>query len=427
MQVTTIGIDLAKNVFHVHCVDANDKVVFNKPLRRAQVLPFFAKLAPCLIGIEACASAHYWARELKKLGHNVRLMPAKDVMAYVKRGKNDAIDAAACCEAVRRPTVRTVPVKTVDQQAQLMQHRVRDLMIRQRTQSINALRSHMAELGIVAAQGYEGLKELLAIVADTSDARLPEDARASLSALVAQIASCQAEIGAIEKRLLAQHRKNADSKRLETIPSIGVIGASAIVATGSGCFDLQEGARLRGLDRHCPARGFDRRQAAAGTYLKTRRPILAAHPNRRSACGLEAGACPPREIPLGDAATGTQAGKGCCGCNRQQDRAHRLGGADQEGELPCSDERGCLNSGGSVAPLLLSRSPLSCGRARGHQGQAPLGACEVHVLDRRSTRRRTASGDRDGRMLRRGPNQRMRTKKGVSPTRVSHSYQRGGQ
>jgi transposase len=226
-----MGIDLAKNVFRVHGVDANEKVVFNKPLRRSQVLPFFAKLAPCLIGMEACASAHYWARGLKKLGHNVRLMPAKDVMAYVKRGKNDAIDAAACCEAVERPTVRTVPVKTPEQQAQLMQHRVRDLLIRQRTQAINAMRSHLAELGIVAAQGYEGVKVLLAIVADSSDTRLPEHARACLSALVAQIASCQTEVAAIEKRLLAQHRKNADSKRLETIPGIGVPGASAIVAT----------------------------------------------------------------------------------------------------------------------------------------------------------------------------------------------------
>src|SRR5215468_5060226 len=215
MQVIRIGIDLAKNAFQVHGVDANERVVFNKSLRRSQVLPFFAKLAPCLIGMEACASAHYWARELKKLGHNVRLMPAKDVKAYVKRNKNDAVDAAACCEAVQRPTVRTVPVKTPEQQAQLMQHRVRDLLIGQRTQAINALRSHLAELGIVAAQGYEGLKVL----------------RASLSALVAQIASCQAEIGAIDKRLLVQHRKNADSKRLETIPGIGVVGASAIVAT----------------------------------------------------------------------------------------------------------------------------------------------------------------------------------------------------
>src|SRR5215510_2889817 len=231
MQVITIGIDLAKNVFQVRGVDTNDKVVFNKPLRRSQVLPFFAKLAPCLIGMEACASAHYWARELKKLGHDVRLMPAKDVKAYVKRSKNDSVDAAACCEAVRRPTVRTVPVKTPEQQAQLMQHRVRDLLVRQRTQAINALRSHLAELGIVAAQGHDGLRMLLAIITDGSDARLPENARASLSAIVAQLAACQSEIGAIEKRLLAQHRKSDDSKRLESIPGIGVLGASAIVAT----------------------------------------------------------------------------------------------------------------------------------------------------------------------------------------------------
>jgi transposase len=153
------------------------------------------------------------------------------VMAYVKRGKNDAIDAAAGCEAVRRPPVRTVPVKTPEQQAQLMQHRVRDLLVRQRTQTINALRSHLAELGIVFAQGYDGLKALLSIIADENDARIPENARASLSALVAQIASCQAEIGAIEKRLLAQHRKNEDSKRVATIASVGVLGASVIVAT----------------------------------------------------------------------------------------------------------------------------------------------------------------------------------------------------
>ena len=183
MQVNTIGIDIAKNVFQVHGVDANDKVVFNKPLRRSQILPFFDKLAPCLIGMEACASAHYWARELKKIGHDVRLMPAKDVKAYVKRNKNDSVDAAACCEAVRRPTVRTVPVKTREQQAQLMQHRVRDLLVRQRTQAVNALRSHLAELGIVAAQGYDGVKALLSVVADTSDARLPENARASCQRL----------------------------------------------------------------------------------------------------------------------------------------------------------------------------------------------------------------------------------------------------
>src|SRR5205809_2768170 len=169
MQVTTIGLDIAKNVFQVHGIDSNEKVVVRKQLRRSQVLAFFKTLPPCLVGMEACATAHYWARELTKLGHRVRLMPAKDVKAYVKRNKNDAADAEAICEAVRRPTMRFVRIKTAEQQGQLMQHRTRDLLIRQRTQSINALRAHLAELGIVAAQGREGTKALLAIIADDGD------------------------------------------------------------------------------------------------------------------------------------------------------------------------------------------------------------------------------------------------------------------
>ena len=153
MQVSTIGIDLAKNVFQVHGVDAGGKVVIAKKLRRSQVLPLFAKLPPCLVGMEACATSHHWARELKALGHNVRLMPAGYVKAYVKRNKNDAADAAAICEAVSRPSMRFVPVKTTEQQAILMLHRTRDLLVRQRTQLINAIRSHLAEFGLIAAQG----------------------------------------------------------------------------------------------------------------------------------------------------------------------------------------------------------------------------------------------------------------------------------
>jgi len=231
MQVTTIGLDIAKNVFQVHGIDANEKVVVRKQLRRGQVLAFFAALAPCLIGMEACATAHYWARELTKLGHKVRLMPAKDVKAYVKRNKNDAADAEAICEAVRRPTMRFVQIKSAEQQGQLMQHRTRDLLMRQRTQLINALRAHLAELGIVAAQGREGLQELLAIVAIHKDQRIPIDARASLMLLAAQLQAVQTVIGLIEKRIMAQHRSNEASKRLETIPGIGVIGATAIAAT----------------------------------------------------------------------------------------------------------------------------------------------------------------------------------------------------
>jgi transposase len=231
MQITTIGLDIAKNVFQVHGIDADEKVVVRKQLRRSQVMAFFQALSPCLVGIEACATAHHWARELTKLGHEVRLMPAKDVKAYVKRNKNDAADAEAICEAVRRPTMRFVRVKSVEQQGQLMQHRTRDLLLRQRTQLINALRAHLAELGIVAAQGREGIQGLLAIVADNEDQRVPIDARASLMLLAAQLQALQTLIGLIEKRITTQHRSNDASKRLQTIPGIGVIGATAIVAT----------------------------------------------------------------------------------------------------------------------------------------------------------------------------------------------------
>ena len=231
MQVTTIGLDIAKNVFQVHGIDAAEKVVVRKQFRRSQVLEFFKALPPCLIGMEACATAHYWARELTKLGHKVRLMPARDVKAYVKRNKNDAADAEAICEAVRRPTMRFVQIKSTEQQGRLMLHRARDLLMRQRTQVINAMRAHLAELGIVAAQGREGIKELLKIIASEEDARLPVDAHASLVVLAAELQAMQTMIGSIEKRIMVQHRSNEASQRLETIPGIGVIGATAIAAT----------------------------------------------------------------------------------------------------------------------------------------------------------------------------------------------------
>jgi transposase len=214
MQITTVGLDIAKNVFQVHGIDTTEKVVVRKQLRRGLVIKFFETLAPCLIGMEACATAHHWARELTKLGHQVRLMPAKDVKAYVKRNKNDAADAEAICEAVRRPTMRFVVIKSPEQQGRLMQHRVRDLLMRQRTQLINALRAHLAELGIAAAQGREGVKELLAIVAQSGDSRLPVDAHASLIVLAAQLQAAQTMIGSIEKRVVRQHRSNEESKRL---------------------------------------------------------------------------------------------------------------------------------------------------------------------------------------------------------------------
>ena len=154
MQVTTIGLDLAKNIFQAHGITDEGEVAFNRPLRRAQVLTFFKRLEPCLIGMEACGTSHHWARELSQLGHEVRLIPPMYVKPYVKRGKSDAIDAEAICEAVTRPTMRFVEIKSVDQQAQLSLHRARGLMVRQRTQLINALRSLLAEFGIYIARGF---------------------------------------------------------------------------------------------------------------------------------------------------------------------------------------------------------------------------------------------------------------------------------
>src|SRR3974377_379155 len=247
MQITTIGLDLAKNVFQVHGIGAAEKVVVRKQLRRGPEVVVFMGLPPCLIGMEACATSHYWARELTKLGHEVRLMPAKDVKAYIKRNKNDAADAEEMCEAGRRPAMRFVQIKSAEQQGQLMQHRARDLLMRQRTQVINAMRAHLAELGIPARQGREGLKELMAIVAEGGDPRGPGNARARLMVLAAQLQALQTLIGSIEKRIIKQHRVNEASQRLESIPGIGVIGGTALGApvadpkvfrSGRFCFGL---------------------------------------------------------------------------------------------------------------------------------------------------------------------------------------------
>jgi transposase len=233
-------------------------------------MKFFEALPPCLVGMEACATAHYWARKLTKLGHEVRLMPAKDVKAYVKRNKNDAADADTICEAVGRPRMRFVRAKSAEQQGRLMQHRTRDLLLRQQTQIINALRAHLAELGIVAAQGREGLKQLLTIIADEKDARLPIDARASLIVLAAQLQALHTMIGPIEKRLMVQHRANEASKRLQSIPGIGLIGASAIAATVADPKAFRSGRDFAAWNWARPAPGFNRRQAETWADLQAR-------------------------------------------------------------------------------------------------------------------------------------------------------------
>jgi transposase len=229
--VTTIGLDIAKSVFQVHGVDAAGQVLVRRQLKRRYVLAFFEKLPPCLIGIEACASSHHWSRELQALGHKVRLMPPAYVRPYVKRQKNDAADAEAICEAVTRANMRFVETKTPEQQSCLMLHRTRHLFIRQQTAAINAIRAHFAEFGIVAPIGRNGVEELLGVVADASDKRLPEIARACLAALGAQLRMLKAQILEFDRMINAWHRSNETSKRLDEIPGVGPALATALVAS----------------------------------------------------------------------------------------------------------------------------------------------------------------------------------------------------
>ncbi len=243
-KVTTIGLDLAKRVFQVHGADAQGRPVLRKTLRRAKLMPFFADLPPCLVGMEACASAHYWARELQALGHEVRLIPPQYVRPFVKTNKNDAADAEAICEAVTRPTMRFAAAKSAEQQSVLMLHRARELLVRQRTMVINALRGHCAEFGIVVAQGAPKVEELIAIIEDADDTRLPSVAREALGALVAQLRSAQGRIKALEARLTAWHRSSAASRRLAAIPGVGVITATALVATIGDASQFRSGRQL---------------------------------------------------------------------------------------------------------------------------------------------------------------------------------------
>ncbi len=229
--VTTIGLDIAKSVFQVHGIDAEDRVIIRRQLKRRYVLAFFEKLPPCLVGIEACASSHYWSRELRALGHSVRLMPPAYVKPYVKRQKNDATDAEAICEAVTRANMRFVATKTPEQQSCLTLHRTRHLFIRQQTAVINVIRAHLAEFGIVAPVGRKGVEELLDAVADPSDKRVPEVARTCLAALGAQLRRLKEQILEFDRMILAWHRSNEASRRLDAIPGVGPVLATALVAS----------------------------------------------------------------------------------------------------------------------------------------------------------------------------------------------------
>jgi transposase len=231
MQITTIGLDLAKSVFQVHGIDASGQVVIRKKLRRAELLAFFEALPPCLVGMEACATGHHWAREISALGHDVRLMPPAYVKAYVRRQRNDAADAEAICEAVTRPTMRFVPVKSTERQSVLVLHRSRELLVRQRTTLINAIRGHCAEFGIIAPQGARRAAELIDAVRQAQAGVLPDLARSTLLMLADHLDALAVQIHALERSLMAWHRQDQASQRLATIPGVGLISATAFAAS----------------------------------------------------------------------------------------------------------------------------------------------------------------------------------------------------
>jgi transposase len=249
-QVTTIGLDLAKSVFQLHGVDAEGRPILRRQLRRSQMLEVFQRLPACLVGMEACASAHYWARELTKLGHEVRLMQPSYVKGYVKRGKTDKADAEAICEAVTRPTMRFVAVKSEDTQALLMTHKAREFLVRQQTQIVNAMRAHLGELGIVVPKGIHNVERLI-VACEQAD--LPAPARKALGLLADQLIDTQTKIEDLTVDIHADAKANKDSQRLQTIPGIGPITASALVAALPDVSDFRSG---RDLSASCRRHAF---------------------------------------------------------------------------------------------------------------------------------------------------------------------------
>ena len=244
MTVQTVGLDLAKDVFQVHGISQNGRVIFNRAIKRAKLLAFFERLPPCLVGMEACGSSHHWGRQLRKLGHDVKLMPAGYVKPYVKRGKSDAVDAEAICEAVRRPTMRFVEIKTEDQQAIFAIHRTRDLAVRQRTQLANMIRSLLREFGHILPIGIEAVAAFAKRHLDGNQPDMPENANGLLGVQCYQFLGLNERIFGYSKMIEQHAMLSADAGRLMRIPGIGPITSSAIVATIGDAKQLRTGRDL---------------------------------------------------------------------------------------------------------------------------------------------------------------------------------------
>src|ERR1700734_3858656 len=339
-EISTIGLDLAKNVFQVHAVDPLGGVVLRRQLRRGAVEKFFAQLAPCTVGMEACGSAHHWARVIGRYGHQVWLMPPAYVKPYVKRNKNDGRDAEAICEAVGRPTMRFVPVKSVEQQATLAVHGTRALLVRQRTMAANALRAALSEIGIVAAQGLKGLRELMATL-EAPSGEIPEMMRGALLVLARHWQTLDADERALERQIAKAPRADAKARRPGGgggRPDHRQYGSGQ----GAGCQGVSFGTRFCGLDRADRSRSWHRRQASSRAYLQTGRPHAPCALHQRGKRSSAAAEGPWCQQSVAARAARAQALQGRDGGIRRQDRAYHLGHAGQRRSLPRPRQRvGC--------------------------------------------------------------------------------------
>ena len=337
-EVITIGLDIAKSVFQIHGVDDDGAVVIRKRVSRGKILEFFADLPPCLVGIEACPTAHHWSRQLQSLGHTVKLMPPSYVKAYLKRAKNDANDAAAICEAVTRPSMRFVATKSKEQQAALMLHRSRQLLVRQRTMLSNAIRGQLAEFGIVASTGRLGFNRLLEMVDGPEELGIPKVAWVSLMALAEQHQRLQVEIGKLEQCIQAWHRSSELSRRLEEIPGVGPIVATALVGTITDPHAFASGRHMAAWIGLVPQQNSTGGKDRLGGITKqgNRYPALAA-------CCRCDGRDPLRaetwhsQAAVAGASDRAKADQGCGRRACQQDGAHRLGDHDPWRALSCAN------------------------------------------------------------------------------------------
>lgn len=270
MEIATIGLDLAKNVFQVHGVNERGKAVLRKQLRRDQVAPFFANLPPCLIGIEACASAHHWARKLQAMGHTVRLMAPQFVKPYVKSNKNDAADAEAICEAVTRPSMRFVPIKNIEQQAVLSLHRVRQGFVRARTAQANQIRGLLGEYGLVVPQGIAYIAQRVPSLIEDAESELPGSFRLLIQRLLDHLKVLQKQVDEIEAQIKAWHRASEASQRLEKVPGIGLLTATALVASVGDAKNFDSGRQFASLAGRGPKAALQWRQADSAGHEQAR-------------------------------------------------------------------------------------------------------------------------------------------------------------